>query len=100
MSVTVQVLYWRDIPAQVKLRAGRERLARPLSARFQEAIDLAAMRAGAAAADDYLDAWRTEERPPRPGPLEALAQELADELEAAYPATRLQALAANGGQEP
>jgi hypothetical protein len=100
MSVTVQVVYWRDIPAQVRLRAGRERLARPLSPRFQEAIDLAAMRAGAGAADDYLEAWRTEDRAPRQGALQALAQELADDLEAAYPPARLQALAANGGLEP
>jgi hypothetical protein len=42
----IQVVFWRDIPAQVKARRGRERAARGLDPRFQEAVDAAAMRAG------------------------------------------------------
>ena len=52
------VLYWRDIPAQIVVKAGRRSAKRPLSGRFQEAIDAAAMRAGLAGTDDYLSAWR------------------------------------------
>lgn len=40
------VVYWKDIPAQVKVRRGRETLRRELSSRFAEAIDMAAMRSG------------------------------------------------------
>lgn len=54
MTVSYQVVYWRDIPAQVKVRAGRERRARALGERFQQAIDEVAMRTGATKSDDYL----------------------------------------------
>jgi len=55
----VQVVSWRDIPAQVKARQGGERSSRALTERFQEAIDVAAMRAGLTETDDYLGEWRT-----------------------------------------
>jgi len=41
------IVYWRDIPAQVIIKQGRKAAKRELSARFQEAIDMAAMRAKA-----------------------------------------------------
>jgi hypothetical protein len=94
-----QIVYWRDIPAQVKVRAGRERAARPLSNRFQQAIDAAAMVAGAAKSDEYLDEWRTTDWQERDGDPEALAAGLTEELEAAYPPERLAALVASGGRE-
>jgi hypothetical protein len=99
MSSSYQVVYWRDIPAQVKIRHAGGRVARPLSDRFQVAIDEAAMRSGAADADSYLAGWRTSDRQAREGEPEALAATLVSELEAAYPPARLTALAANGGRE-
>lgn len=99
MNSSYQVVYWRDIPAQVKIRHDGGRVARPLSDRFQVAIDEAAMRSGAADADSYLAGWRTSDRLAREGEPEALAAALVLELEAAYPPERLSALAANGGRE-
>ncbi len=99
MSITYQIVYWRDIPAQVRLRAGKERISRPLSQRFQEAIDAAAMRASATNTDDYLEEWRTGEPQSSEGDPQALADTLATELEAAYPPHRLERLAANKGLE-
>ena len=59
MTVEYQIIYWRDVPAQLKVRAaGARRLSRELSDRFQKAIDEAAMRAGLTGTDDYLAAWR------------------------------------------
>ncbi len=95
----VQVVYWRDIPAQVKARQGGQRAGRPLSDRFQQAIDEAAMRAGLAGTDAYLAEWRTSEGEERDGDLEALAQAMVEELETAYPQARLAILAAAGGVE-
>jgi hypothetical protein len=95
----LQIVYWRDIPAQVKAREGSKRAARPLSGRFQQAIDEAAMRAGLSGTDDYLGEWRTSEAVERSGEPEALAQAAAEELEAAYPQERLAVLAAAGGVE-
>jgi cvfA/B/C family virulence factor len=95
---TVQVVYWRDIPAQVKVKAGRERATRPLSDRFQIMIDRAAMRAGLFNTDDYLEAWRTVDLPAREGEPQAVADAVAGELEADYPDDRLEELAIQGGQ--
>jgi len=54
------VIYWRDIPAQVIVQRGRKREKVPLSQRFHEAIDSAAMRAGKGSSDAYLSEWRRE----------------------------------------
>ena len=51
-------ILWRDIPSQVLIKRGRDRGKYMLSARFQEAIDRAAMRAGKGGSDAYLDEWR------------------------------------------
>ena len=52
------LIYWRDIPAQVIVQRGRKREKAKLSARCQEAIDRAAMRAGKGSSDAYLSEWR------------------------------------------
>jgi Virulence factor len=96
---TIQIVYWRDIPAQVKVKSGRARASCQLSDRFQVAIDRAAMRAGLFNTDDYLNAWRTADLPERDGELEAVAEAVAAELEASYPDARLDELGTKGGQE-
>jgi hypothetical protein len=96
---TYQIVYWRDIPAQVKVREGKARAGRQLTERFQVFIDRAAMRAGLFNTDDYLAEWRTSEAQEMEGDPEAVAEAVAAELEAAYPDDRLEALATNGGQE-
>lgn len=95
----IQIVYWRDIPAQVKVREGRARVSRPLPIRFQEAIDSAAMRAGASGTDAYLAEWRTSEGVERAGPPETVADEFSLELESAYPDERLKKLMENAGVE-
>ena len=99
MTITYQVLYWRDIPSQVRLRSGRERQSRPLSGRFQEAIDEAAMRARATSNDDYLEDWRTSDWQPGEGEAGQIADRLVSEIEAGYPPARLAALIKNLGYE-
>ena len=99
MAMRYQILYWRDIPAQVKAKAGRRRLGRPLSPRFQAAIDEAAMRAGKAGADEYLAEWRagdwveSEEKP------EEIVDAVVEGLEAEYSSVRLKSLIGRGGWE-
>jgi|Deesub1362A_J573_1020465.scaffolds.fasta_scaffold00569_10 hypothetical protein len=95
----VQILYWRDIPAQIKARRGAQRVALPLSDRFQEAIDAAAMQAGATSDADYLDAWRASAWREGPGDPQTLAQETAQAIEREFPPQRLRALVKNGGFE-
>ena len=93
------VLYWRDIPAQVIARAGRRSAKRELEARFQQAIDAAAMRAGASGTEAYLAEWRRGAPTPCGDDLESEALAAAAKLEAEYDAARLQRLAAVGGRE-
>ncbi|HFA59741.1 MAG TPA: hypothetical protein ENJ83_03530 [Rhodospirillales bacterium] len=94
------LVFWRDIPAQVIVRAGRRTARRTLSARFQEAIDRAAMRAGLTGTDAYLAAWRRSDPEPCGEDPEAEADRLAAEIEAAYPPERLRRLVVAGGHEP
>lgn len=92
MTIKYQIISWRDIPAQIKVKEGRERAGRPLSKRFGAAIDEAAMRAGLTEANEYLTQWRKSEWREREGTLEEAVDDLVDELEAAYPAQRLREL--------
>ena len=57
------VISWRDIPAQVVAKRGRETAKGQLSQRFQEAVDRAAMRAGKGSSDAYLADWQRNARP-------------------------------------
>ena len=54
----VTIVYWRDIPAQIIVGKGRRGSKVQLSERFEQAIDRAAMKTGAAGTDDYLAEWR------------------------------------------
>jgi hypothetical protein len=81
---TVQVLYWHDIPVQVRASAGRERRSVSLSDRFQEAVDKAAMIVGVIDSDDYTDLYAWGEPQEREGSPEEAARALAAELEQQY----------------
>ena len=97
----LQVVYWRDIPAQVLVKAGRRNQAkRELSLRFTEAIDMAAMRSGAAETDDYLAEWRRGEPVEVGDDLEAEADKAMQEIEDAYDRERLKTLIGNEGRQP
>ncbi|MEM5491533.1 virulence factor [Hoeflea sp. AS16] len=93
------VVYWRDIPAQVIIKKGRTTAKRELSLRFTEAIDMCAMRTGAAETDDYLAEWRRADPVEVSDDLEAEADKATAELEAAYDKERLVALVKGGGRE-
>ena len=96
----LQIVYWRDIPAQVMVKAGRRNQAkRELSLRFTEAIDMAAMRTGAAETDDYLAEWRRGDPVQVSDDLETEAQTAMDAIEKEYDKDRLVALVKNGGRE-
>jgi Virulence factor len=78
------VISWRDIPAQVIVKRGRETSKVPLSQRFQEAVDRAAMRAGKGSSDAYLADWKRSEPRAVGDDLKAEAEAEAARLEARY----------------
>ena len=94
------VVYWRDIPAQVIVRKGRQNAKRELPLRFTEAIDMCAMRVGASDTDAYLAEWRRADPVEVAGELEAEAETAAAKFERDYPRDRLVRLVSNGGREP
>jgi hypothetical protein len=93
------VVYWRDIPAQVIVKRGRQNAKRELSLRFTEAIDMCAMRTGASATGDYLEQWRKADPIPVGDDLEAEADKALADLEAKFDRERLVALVKAGGKE-
>jgi hypothetical protein len=92
----ITIIRWRDIPAQVVARRGRESAKRELSPRFQVAIDRAAMYAGLFGTDEYLSEWVRDSHPCGED-LEAEAGQEAARLEAEYTPELLNELAGNGG---
>jgi hypothetical protein len=91
-----QIVYWHEFPSMVAARgdgaARREKSSAQLSPRFQEAIDVAAMRRGLTGTDAYLEGWTRSEWQARPGTPDAVASTVASEIEAEYSDERLQSL--------
>ena len=78
------VISWRDIPAQVLVKAGRETAKVQLSHRFQEAVDRAAMRAGKSGSEAYLADWKRSDPRSCGDNLQAEADAEAAAIEARY----------------
>ena len=93
------ILYWRDIPSQVVVKAGRQNAKRILADRFQEAIDIAAMQSKAHETDDYLAEWRKGDPQECGSDLEVEAQAAAERIETEYDEARVKTLIDNAGRE-
>lgn len=96
----LQIIYWRDIPAQVIVSAGRNRARRQLSARFEKAIDRAAIRAGLHGTDDYLEHWRRSDPESCTDDIDAVAAQAAARIEHDYPDDRLDRMVRADGRDP
>ena len=81
---SLSLILWRDIPAQVVVRRGRETAKVKLSERFQEAIDRAAMRAGKGTSNLYLAEWRRSDATPCSDDIEQEAAAEASRIEAKF----------------
>jgi hypothetical protein len=81
---SLSIISWRDIPAQVVVRRGRETAKVQLSTRFQEAVDRAAMRAGRGSSDAYLADWKRGDSRPCGEDIQAEAAAEAARLEARF----------------
>jgi hypothetical protein len=58
----IQILYWRTIPAQVRVFVERRPITQQLPERFQLHIDRVAMREGLAGTDEYLAQWQWSDK--------------------------------------
>lgn len=93
------VVYWRDIPAQVIVKKGRDSAKIQLTERFEKAIDRAAMRANLRDTDSYLAEWRRAAPVEVTDALQEEADKKAAELEATFDDAKLKALVEAGGVE-
>jgi len=96
--VDVTIVYWRDIPAQVIVGKGRKATKIQLSERFEQAIDRAAMKSGAAESDEYLAEWRMADPYAVDGVDADVAAGEAAGLEAEYDKDKLKTLIDNDGR--
>lgn len=89
---TYQIMYWQDIPRQIKAKDETGTANRFLPDRFQKAINSAAIAASKSDPDAYMSGWKWGPREERPGSASAVAEALVAELDAAYPQERLREL--------
>lgn len=79
---TYKILYWQQIPAQIKAEDEFEDVNVMLDERFIRQIDALATKLGLQSADDYLAQWKWSEEEERAGSAREVAEALRAELEA------------------
>ncbi|MBU2866252.1 virulence factor [Pacificibacter marinus] len=94
------IIYWRDIPAQVRVGRGRKAARAVLPERFEQAIDRVAMRIGATDGDAYMAEWRDVSGGTVEGDLQAAADAKAAELDTIFDKEALKTLIDNDGVAP
>lgn len=80
---TYKVLYWQEIPSQIKAEDAHDDVTVMMPDRFMQRIDQLAAERGLGAADDYLAQWQWSEEQDRPGTAQDVADAVKAELEAA-----------------
>ncbi|HEY3756831.1 MAG TPA: virulence factor [Opitutaceae bacterium] len=80
-----QVLYWQDIPSEIKAWDGHDEVRIPLGLRFTERIDAAAQKQGLVSADAYTSGLRWSDEAERAGTPAQAAEAIRQELEAKFP---------------
>jgi hypothetical protein len=80
---TYRILYWQEVPSQIKAEDERDEVTVTLAPRFMERIDLLAAKRGLQGSDEYLAEWRWSEDEQRAGSAQEVAEAVKAELEAA-----------------
>jgi hypothetical protein len=76
------VLYWQEIPTQIRAEDDDEDVTLMLDGKFMLQVDILAAKRGLQAADDYLAQWKWSEEEEREGPARDVAEAVRAELEA------------------
>jgi hypothetical protein len=82
---TYKILYWQEIPSQIKADDGADEVSLSMPPRFMERIDQLAIKRGLHGADDYLSQWSWSEEEEREGSAAQVAEAVMAELEARWP---------------
>jgi hypothetical protein len=79
---TYKVLYWQEVPSQIKAEDDVDDVTLQMPDRFQERIDRLAAERGLSGSDDYLAQWQWSEEEERDGSAQDVAEAVCAELEA------------------
>jgi len=77
-----KVLYWQEIPTQVRAEDDDEDVTLMLDGKFMVQVDILATKRGLQAADDYLAQWKWSDEKEREGAAREVAEAVKAELEA------------------
>jgi len=80
-----QILYWQDIPSQIKAWDDFDEVKIELPQRFVAKIDQSAQSQGLTETDDYLAQWRWSDEEEREGTAQEVADAVRKELEEKFP---------------
>ena len=86
------ILFWQDIPSVVEAKDGEATQKEMLSQRFQDLIDLVAMKKGLAGTDAYLEGWARGDPIEREGTAQEVAAAVKDEFESQFDTIKAAAL--------
>ncbi len=78
---TYRILYWQEIPSQIKAADDLDEVTVQLDSRFMERIDQLAAQRGLQSTDDYLAQWHWSDAQEREGAAEDVARAVKQELE-------------------
>ena len=81
---TYQILYWQEIPSQIRAWDDAEDINLDLGPRFMALIDKTAQSKGLTGADEYLSQWHWSEEQEREGSAQEVSQALKKELETRF----------------
>ena len=79
---TYRILYWLEIPSQIKATDDLDEVTVQLDSRYMERIDQLAAQRGLQGTDEYLAQWHWSDEEQREGTAEEVAQAIKHELEA------------------
>lgn len=79
---TYKVLYWQEVPTQIKAEDESEDVSLMLDDRFMREVDILAAKRGLQEADDYLAQWKWSGEEEREGSAREVAEAVKVELEA------------------
>ncbi len=81
----VRIMYWKEIPVQIKTVQGSESYSKLLDKRFQAAVDAIAMMDGSISTDEYIEAWQWGEPFEKEGSITEAANIIAKEYNTKMP---------------
>ena len=78
---TYKILYWQEVPSQIKAENDEDEVTLPMSPKFLERIDHLAVQRGLQQSDDYLAQWQWGDEQERAGTAREVADAVKAELE-------------------